>query len=171
MTFGNTASETKKYCIQNNFAILLIKQRWNKWIQIMLYLLRLKWVCIKIISIVIFRTLCKIWIQLIHIKDKDKGQVFDEERELLPAKSIHSPLYIQTYICSVEILFVWILKFYLHNVAFSATEKWAWNRRYSVSWNLWKANTHKLYVVILFLLKICSWLGYIYCKLIFWQFL
>lgn len=54
---------------------------------------------------------------------KDKGQVFDEERELLPAKSIHSPLYIQTYICSVEILFVGILKFYLHNVAFSATEK------------------------------------------------
>lgn len=54
---------------------------------------------------------------------KDKGQVFDEERELLPAKSIHSPLYKQTYICSVEILFVGILKFYLHNVAFSATEK------------------------------------------------
>lgn len=124
----------------------------------------------------IFLCVCSVFLGRLRARcwgggGKDKGQVFDEERELLPAKSIHSPLYIQTYICSVEILFVWILKFYLHNVAFSATEKWEWNRRYSVSWNLWKANTHKLYVVILFLLKICSWLGYIYCKLIFWQFL
>lgn len=76
----------------------------------------------------IFLCVCSVFLGRLRARclgggGKDKGQVFAEERELLPAKSIHSPLYKQTYICSVEILFVGILKFYLHNVAFSATEK------------------------------------------------
>lgn len=62
-------------------------------------------------------------------------QVFDENIELLPSFIFSFTLYVymQTYICSVEFSFVGILKFYLHNEAFSVTEKWERERKKTFS--------------------------------------
>lgn len=53
----------------------------------------------------IFLCVCSVFLGRLRARcwggGKDKGQVFDEERELLPAKSIHSPLYIYKHIFAV----------------------------------------------------------------------